>query len=298
MGKGAHFCLIHNNKGQIIFHALSQDQRIGVVIPLSEIVVTSQKLGEGEIGEAYSALWRTKKVAFKKFRAQSDSEEWRAKMKHEVKSLRQLRHPRVVAVYGVTLEIGSTGIIMERLTCNLHQALFIDKRSLSGDKRKKIIRQILEGLEFLHSKEVVHCNLTSKNVLLDQYNGAKITNYGPKFVRSIFESIHDPIGKFDPNYAAPEILQSKPLTCEQLKEADVYSMAVLSYEVMESVEPYEGLPSQLTRANSTRQSGSSPPSANLSHGMFDVMKRCWDEDSAKRPSSRDFLNDWRRLTMS
>ncbi len=46
---------------------------------------------------------------------------------------------------------------------------------------------------WLHNLEIVHCDLTSENIILSPCNIAKIAkigNYGPKFVRSEFDSNH------------------------------------------------------------------------------------------------------------
>ena len=266
-----------------------------MIVPLKDLHVQKNSLlGEGEIGAVFSATWGKKEVAFKKFKHQVDSDDWSAKLKYETKGLCQLQHPRLVAVYGTVLEVGNKGIVMEHMSTSLRWMLHVEKRALRVEKRVKLVRQIAEGLEYLHSQGVVHCNLTSKNVLLDSHNCAKITNYGPKFVRSQFSYIHDRVGKVDPNYVAPEILQNKPLPQELLKKADVYSMGVLSHEVMESQQPYPNLPSQLIELSSKRIQVSGSMFANLSQEMFGLVRRCWEQDSSRRPSSKEFLNAWRK----
>lgn len=52
------------------------------------------------------------------------------------------------------------------------------KISLSGCQLTKIAYQIANGMMFLHSNGIVHCDLTSSNVLLDDFGAVKIANFG------------------------------------------------------------------------------------------------------------------------
>ena len=156
----------------------------------------------------------------------------------EMKNLCKIMHPNLVRIFRAVEEVGAIGIAMELLYCTFHQAVIGEKKDFPKKKRFAAVRQISEGLKFLHSSDIVHSNLTSKNIFLNTYT-AKIGNYGPKLVRSKLESIYDPVWEdLDEKHAAPELLpSSSPILIDGVKKADVYSLALVAYEVLSSKEP-------------------------------------------------------------
>ena len=230
------------------------------------------------------------KVAFKKFNFQRKSEKWKKVLELEIKNLCHLSHPNIVKIYGAVLEHGSIGIVMEYLPYSLHQAMFTRGKQFSIAEKKVIIKHVCEGLKYLHSLEIVHCNLTSENVLLSAQKFAKIGNYGPKFVRSEIDSNIG--GKVDSRYASPEILQVQPLNIGQLKKCDVYSLGILTYEVFEAKEPCESLPLELS--NQSDLSPHAIVSYMLPH-ILDIAKKCWAVDFDKRPTAEKFLVKWNEV---
>ncbi len=263
------------------------------IIPQSEISWTETILGEGSIGTVYDGTWLTVRIAFKRFNFQRRSERWRRVLDLEVRHLCQLSHQNIVRIYGAVLETGSVGIVMEYLPCSLHRAMFLEGRQFSNAEKKVIIKHVAQGLIFLHDLEIVHCNLTSENVIMSACNYAKIGNYGPKFVRSECATNHCNIGKnIDHRYASPEILHVRPLNRQQLKKCDIYSLGILIYEVFEAKEPYEGLPSDILNHHQT--SSSSQVSDAMSPPILDMARNCWGESNG-RPTAEQFLVMWMRL---
>lgn len=236
-------------------------------------------LGAGNVGTVYDGIWRSMRIAFKKFNFQRKSEKWTRILELEMKSLCHLSHPNIVKLHGAVLDHGSIGIVMEYLPHSLHQAVFTKGQKFSQDEKKTIIKDVCKGLIYLHSLELAHCHLTSKNVILSAHKFAKIGNYGPGFVKSD--------DKVDIDYASPEILYIRPLNCEQKKKCDMYSLGILTYEVFEAKEPYEGLPTDL--------SSSTKVSHNMQPHVLDIARSCWMVESDKRPSAQEFLVTWKEV---
>lgn len=241
----------------------------------------------------YGGTWNGREIAFKKLKLQSKlkPEKMKSLLQHEIKYLRRLQHPKIVRVYGVTLDDDNVGIVMEHLSCSLFHALFCERRELPESKRRNIVRQISEGLVYLHSKDIVHCHLTAKNILLSFHNTAKIGNYGPKFVRSFYNSNDDLVGDFDPSYSAPEIREALPK--KELMKADMYSLGMITYVVMSMRKPYDGLvPSILSKTEEELHSTLFQGFQN-SHLVLDILRRSWDMNIDKRPTAPEFVKTWR-----
>lgn len=244
-----------------------------------------------------SGTWNRKKIALKKYdvtiSTQLELEKWRQKVRYEVRMLSKLSHPNLVEVYGavVVKGLGYVGIVLEHMQCSLCEVAF-GKKLFSEAKRKRIVRQVCEGLVFLHNNKMVHCNLTTANIYLSHQSIAKIGSYGPKCVRAKFESIVEdmPLDQIDESYAAPEMLHQSHLTFEQLKKCDVYSLTIVAYEVMTGTrKTCQGSPS-------LESYGGPLPSSKLPHAMIEIMRSCWEKELEKRPSANWFLTHWRGLS--
>jgi serine/threonine protein kinase len=84
---------------------------------------------------------------------------------------------------------------------------FVRKRSkLNEPTAKFIFKQIIEGLQYIHSQNIVHRDIKLDNILIDLQNNVKICDFGvSKQVRK-GDVMHDQCGT--PAYIAPEILKN------------------------------------------------------------------------------------------
>ncbi len=93
-----------------------------------------------------------------------------------------LRHPNVVLLLAACPEPPRLAIVMEYVKAgSLYSHLYIDKTPLELQDRVKLLIDISRGLQYLHSINVLHRDLKSKNVLLSAPppNGqAKLCDFG------------------------------------------------------------------------------------------------------------------------
>lgn len=92
----------------------------------------------------------------------------------------RLRSPYTVNIYGaITSQQDRLVLVMELLTGgDLRTLLKNSDESLPESQCRQIIRDICEGMAFLHSKKTVHGDLKSANVLLDSSGRAKVSVCG------------------------------------------------------------------------------------------------------------------------
>ena len=260
----------------------------GDIIPSSDIHLEDSMLGQGESSVVLKGSWRRKNVAFKKYNITSVGE-W---LEYQVEILGKLSHPNVVKVYGAVVEAGYLGILLEEMKCSLCELAF-GENQFHQSKKRRIIRQICDGLAYLHSKKIVHCNLTTANIYLSHQSIAKIGNYGPKCIQSRLGSIADDmVSEIEESYAAPEILRhTQHLTPELLQKADIYSLGVITYEVMTgTMKHYAGIPPLDSHDDS------STLSTNLPLLVRNILKTCWEEEPKKRQTATQFLKDWKQYS--
>ena len=169
---------------------MAQQKNLFEGLVLAEIKIINE-IGGGAYGKVFRAEYYESHCAAKEFsqnvlRSLEVSSKGVQKMKDDVlKRFRwivQLRHPHIVQCLGVYYKPGSPTVpllVMEMMDCNL-STLLKDNPNLSVDMKLSILLDVSLGLKFLHCQKpnVVHCNLSSNNILLTPHLQAKISDVG------------------------------------------------------------------------------------------------------------------------
>ncbi|XP_004629710.1 serine/threonine-protein kinase 17A [Octodon degus] len=111
---------------------------------------------------------------------------------------------------------------------------------------QRLMRQILEGVHFLHTHDVVHLDLKPQNILLTSecpLGDIKIVDFGLSRIVKNSEELREIMGT--PEYVAPEILSYDPISMA----TDMWSIGVLAYVMLTGVSPFLGDNKQETFLN-------------------------------------------------
>nr|XP_055037839.1 serine/threonine-protein kinase 17A-like [Misgurnus anguillicaudatus] len=111
---------------------------------------------------------------------------------------------------------------------------------------KRLMRQILEGVAFLHKSNLVHLDLKPQNILLTSESSLgdiKIVDFGLSRLVSSSQEIREIMGT--PEYVAPEILNYEPISTA----TDMWSIGVLAYVMLTGISPFLGDDKQETFLN-------------------------------------------------
>ncbi|KAJ7322706.1 hypothetical protein JRQ81_018993 [Phrynocephalus forsythii] len=111
---------------------------------------------------------------------------------------------------------------------------------------KRLMRQILEGVSFLHRNNVVHLDLKPQNILLTDESPLgeiRIVDFGLSRVMMNSEELREIMGT--PEYVAPEILSYDPISTA----TDMWSIGVLAYVMLTGISPFLGNNKQETFLN-------------------------------------------------
>ncbi|KAK4428172.1 Receptor-like protein kinase FERONIA [Sesamum alatum] len=191
-------------------------------------------IGEGGFGRVYRGLIddRQRNVAVKKLAFgshQGEHEFW-----NEVKALSRLRHANLVSLIGYCYESEEMILVYEFMPLGtLADNLFKKEgnhNSLSWEQRLRICIGAARGLDYLHTNGVIHRDVKSSNILLDDKFKAKISDFGFAKLGETTE-LHSPVttriigtnGYMDPDYMR---------TQRPTKKSDVYSFGVVLFEVL------------------------------------------------------------------
>ncbi|KAL7676467.1 hypothetical protein ACOME3_002720 [Neoechinorhynchus agilis] len=161
-----------------------------------------------------------------------DSTERSERSMAEIILLGSITHPSVVTFMGYFEDNSHMYIVTKTIVGGaLDQHLRIKKR-FSESESRQIIAQIVLVLEYLHRLSVVHRNIQTANVLLDERGYVKVADFGfAKFLDGITFTF---LGT--PEYMAPEILSGRGYT----SSVDWWALGVLTYELHTGHGPFEG----------------------------------------------------------
>ena len=178
------------------------------------------------------------RYALKRSKSQNSKDNtWLLRCCREITILADLRHSNVVCYHAAFIERGiEVGILMEYCDCDLSAAF--EDEDLTRKKIRphalQLYSQIIDGLQYVHDKNLIHRDLKPANILLcegKELYTAKIGDFG--FSR--YQDTTQSIGGGTPLYRAPE-----QLTGEYNYLADIYSSGLILFELLARQKHYCG----------------------------------------------------------
>lgn len=200
-------------------------------------------IGEGSLGRVYKAEFPNGKVmAVKKIDNAALSLQEEDNFVEAVSNMSRLRHPNIVPLAGYCAEHGQRLLVYDYIANGSLQDLlyFADDRSktLTWNARVRVALGTARALEYLHEvclPSVVHRNLKSANILLDEELNPHLSDCGlaaltPNTEREVATQL---VGSF--GYSAPEFALSGIYTVK----SDVYSFGVVMLELLTGRKPLD-----------------------------------------------------------
>lgn len=255
-------------------------------------------IGHGRFGVVKRALWHGD-VAVKLFNpnylgdAQSLDD-----FKTQIATFKNTRHDNLVLFMGFCME--PQAIITSLCKGNtLHTHIHLRRDRFTLYKASDIAQQITNGLTYLHAKGILHRDLTSKNIFLENCK-AVITDFG------LFSAtkLRYNNGLYIPSnwlcYLAPELIRSLKQTKNDVhdelpftKAADIYAFGTVWYEILSGEFPFKG--QQPHSVIFQIGYGMKQTLANLqaTREVKDILMFCWNYQADDRP---DFNRLYQLLT--
>eukprot|EP00002_Diphylleia_rotans_P021826 TRINITY_DN4256_c0_g1_i1.p1 TRINITY_DN4256_c0_g1~~TRINITY_DN4256_c0_g1_i1.p1 ORF type:complete len:695 (-),score=101.70 TRINITY_DN4256_c0_g1_i1:458-2542(-) len=145
-----------------------------------------------------------------------------------------------------------------------------------------------KGLQYLHlsTPPILHRDLKSPNLLLDEKLNLKISDFGLTGIQNKRTKDKEPPGTL--LWMAPEVILGEDYT----EKADIYSFGIIIWEVFSRQEPYEGEEVAESIAIRVAKEGLRPdriPDAEQPVEFRSLMESCWDNDMNKRPTFTSIL---------
>lgn len=169
--------------------------------------------------------------------------------KSEIDITKVCKHQNVILCEDVIEDFDYIYIIMEYMQCgDLENFISKFEEKVNQTIKRKIIIQIIKGVEYLHSHGIIHRDLKPENILLMDHNNEiiiKIADFGLSTVLSEFEKTNEGYGTI--GYVAPEVLTRTPYN----HKIDIWSMGVIIYYIISGELPFNNSEDEEKIAKST-----------------------------------------------
>ncbi|EAX89180.1 TKL family protein kinase [Trichomonas vaginalis G3] len=224
-------------------------------------------------------------VAIKKIRPRDDKDKVEQSYMSEVNTLASLRNPFLLQFVGYTKTEPYCVVTKYMPNGSLYSALRPENESdnLTQTQIAIIAYGIALGMNYLHEKGIIHRDLKSQNVLLDDNYYPVICDFGSCRNKNTIRTFTGQGGTA--NYMAPEFMKAEKYD----EKIDVYSYGILLWELVTKQSPFEGLipPQIVCTVSMFNRRPDIPPDTNplLKH----LIENCWDRDPKERPPFADIL---------
>ncbi|OMJ72458.1 hypothetical protein SteCoe_29085 [Stentor coeruleus] len=263
------------------------------VINMNELEL-KQSIGVGSSCTVYKGMYRHTSVAIKVLRNTSQSSQ--KEFEREVETMVKLRHPNLVLFMGASVEkelcIVTEFCFGDTLFHLLHETASVQ---ISYRQQLKIAKDTAQGMAFLHSSNIIHRDLKSLNLLLEELVQSpndrvhvKITDFG--ISRAVDEGILT--GQMGTcHWMAPEVLASQPYGFP----ADVYSYGIVLWEIFARETPYRGINPAMIPYQVLHM-GLRPDINKISQEPIKILiQSCWSIDASARPTFSEILEHLSKL---
>jgi serine/threonine protein kinase len=158
------------------------------------------------------------------------------RLKREVSAARKITHPNVIRIHDISESGGLHFVSMEYFSGTTLKEIIKRDGSYSAAQGSQIVFQICDGLESAHRHGVIHRDLKSQNIIVNEHGELKIIDFG--LATSIHQQGMTATGLIlgTPEYMAPEQVSGKKAD----ERADIYSFGIILYEIFTGRVPFTG----------------------------------------------------------
>lgn len=207
--------------------------RIGEQLGLYRL---TRLVGKGAFAEVYLAehVRMLTQAAVKVLHAQLAREE-EERFQEEARTLARLTHPHIIHLHDYAVHDGTPYLVMDYAPNGTLRQRFPKGTPQPPGEVLPYVWQVAEALHFAHGQHLVHRDVKPENMLLDANNEVLLSDFGIAVVSqsSSYKAAQEVMGTA--TYMAPEQVRARAVPA-----SDQYSLAVLVYEWLCGVPPFQG----------------------------------------------------------
>lgn len=209
-------------------------------------------------------------------------------LKQEIDILQKLEHPHIVKYLGSETIHENFCVYLEFAPGGSLARLLGTVGPLPESTVRVYLRQVLEGLNYLHSKGVVHRDVKAANILLDGEGNVKLSDFGCSRQYENDETQSGFLNSFKGSilWMAPEVLKK----AGHGRKADIWSVGILALELLTGRPPWPDFDNYLTAVMKIACSSETPSIPdNLSLEAKDFIQKCLARNPSDRSCAKELL---------
>ncbi len=253
-----------------------------------------KKLGSGGFGIVYQGKWDGQDVAIKQLHMKNLSDKSEQEFCNETFIWSKLNHPNIVPLFGICVPrkmVHPYCMVMAlKAKGSLYQYLH-SKNPINWDQRKQLALDIISAIKHLHTKDILHRDLKSLNVLVDTQSSklhAYLTDFGLSVVKN--QTVTQSNDSFNQSagtllWMAPELLRGKKCT----KATDIWAYGMILWELAARKRPFADAHASVI--STLIKDGELPEIPGTTPSYFStIIKQCLQKEPVGRPDAKSLVD--------
>ncbi|XP_048492888.1 CBL-interacting protein kinase 32 isoform X7 [Beta vulgaris subsp. vulgaris] len=159
-------------------------------------------------------------------------------IRREIATMKRIKHPNVIRLYEVMGSKTKIYIVLEYVTGGELFDKIVHHGRMKEDEARKYFQQLINAVDYCHSRGVYHRDLKPENLLLDKTGDLKVSDFGLSAISQQQIQgdglLHTTCGT--PNYVAPEVLDDRGYDGAT---ADLWSCGVILFVLLAGYLPFD-----------------------------------------------------------
>ncbi|KAI8614819.1 kinase-like domain-containing protein [Chytriomyces sp. MP71] len=208
-------------------------------------------------------------------------------LERELEVLKELEHENIVRYLGFELKDGSLNVFLQYVSGGSIASLLSKTGKLDMLVARYFTFQILCGMAYLHSKNIIHRDVKGANILVDADGICKISDFGTSKKNS-YQMAYQRVTRMSMQgtipWMAPEVAKGKGYSAK----VDIWSVTCMVLEMMTGLPPWHKVSASIIYLLGT---GNSPPIAeDLPQLAKNFLKAGFVIDPEKRPTALELVD--------
>lgn len=259
--------------------------------------VSAQPVMYGGFSDIYNGMWLDReKVALKRHRYVNSSKSARKRIIREAEIWRRIQHDHILPLYGVAYDGEHVSLVSPWMENGNIIEYFRENPAAS---KILMLKEIAQGMEYLHEKQIVHGDLRGNNILVDANGHARIADFGvSKILEEVGRDSHSLSGSGPFRWMAAELIKPSLIDADYVThnvETDIWAFGMVCLEVVTDARPFSNIATDAAVCQALAEGQRPQPPPDLQVDLWELMSKCWRPDPEERPTMPEAVHILSRL---